>query len=95
MTEGLTLGSGSGTNDNVDSNGEKWTKMDELDAAEREKACDEDGLGGEESQLPDDLANSFNVTMRTIPSTLKTYLTTCTSLYTHRILYFRLEVQPQ
>ena len=43
-------------------NGEKWTEMDELDVADGEGVSDEDG---EESQLPDDLANCFNVTIQT------------------------------
>ena len=69
MTEGskwkqqemeMTEGTGCGTNDNIDNNGEKWTEMDELDATE-EEARDEDGFVGEESQLPNDLANSLNV----------------------------------
>eukprot|EP00731_Ephydatia_muelleri_P018612 Em0011g652a len=69
MTEGskrkqqemeMTEGTGCGTNDNIDNNGEKWTEMDELDATE-EEARDEDGFDGEESQLPNDLANSLNV----------------------------------
>ena len=48
-----------GTDDNIDNNGEKWTEMDELDAADGEEACDKDGLDGEKSQLPDDLASCF------------------------------------
>ena len=50
--------------------------MDELDFANREGVRDKDG---EESQLPDDLANCFNVTIQTmrygrttaVPSKLK------------------------
>ena len=69
MTEGskrkqqemeMTEGTGCCTNDNIDNNNEKWTEMDELDATEEEER-DEDGLDGEESQLPNDLANSLNV----------------------------------
>ena len=36
--------------------------MDELDVADGQGVRDEDG---EESQLPDDLANCFNVTIQT------------------------------
>ena len=54
---------GSGTDDDFDVNGEKWTEMDELD--EGVEARDEDEFDGEESQLPDDLASCFNVTIQT------------------------------
>ena len=54
-------------------NGEKWTEMDELDVADGEGVCDEDG---EESQLPDDLANCFNVTIQTTHYSR----TTCTAV---------------
>ena len=52
----------SGTDDDFDINGEKWTGMDELD--EGAEARDEDELDGKESQLPDDLASCFNVTIQ-------------------------------
>ena len=39
---------------------------DELDATEIKEARNEDGLDGEESQLPDDFVNCFNVTTKTM-----------------------------
>eukprot|EP00731_Ephydatia_muelleri_P002885 Em0001g2885a len=54
---------GSGIDDDFDVNGEKWTEMDELD--EGVEARDENEFDGEESQLPDDLASCFNVTIQT------------------------------
>ncbi|KAL5516102.1 hypothetical protein EMCRGX_G001373 [Ephydatia muelleri] len=54
---------GSGTDNDFDVNGEKWTEMDELD--EGVEARDEDEFDGEESQLPDDLTSCFNLTIQT------------------------------
>ena len=72
----MTEGTSRSTDDDIENNGEKWKEMDELDVADG-GVSDEDG---EESQLPDDLANCFNVTIQTtrygritaVPSKLKT-----------------------
>ena len=46
-----------------DDNGEQWTEIEELDDVEGEENTPADGE--ESSQLPDELANCFNIAIRT------------------------------